>query len=198
MTAGSLPHDPPALHLNRTTGIVPKTDNFLFTRVLVVLDDVMRFHDKTSRRRVPGGQTHVPPSFKCPVCLHSLPLPSSPSIPPPSRSLCLSFIFLPALSPLCVLELAVGGKKKHLLAACLQAVIVCLCFSDTCASRHICSQQFGERETESVQKTRLFECVRFPQCTTSVKQLSNISSPTPMSRAYTHSPWQPVIKCLYL
>lgn len=101
MTAGSLPHDPPALHLNRTTGIAPKADNFLFTRVLVVLEDVMRFHEETSRRRVPAGQTHFPPSFKCLVCLHSLPLPSSPSISPPSRSLRLSFIVLPALSSLC-------------------------------------------------------------------------------------------------
>lgn len=119
MTAGSLPHDPPALHLNRTTGIAPKTDNFLFTRVLVVLEDVMRFHEETSRRRVPAGQTHFPPSFKCLVCLHSLPLPSSPSIPPPSRSLRLSFIVLPALSPLCVLELAVGKKNPPL--SCMPA-----------------------------------------------------------------------------
>lgn len=102
MTAGSLPHDPPALHLNRTTGIVPKTDNFLFTRVLVVLDDVMRFHDETSRRRVPGGQTHVPPSFKCPVCLHSLPLTIISFYPTPlSLSLSLFYFLAGSLSSLC-------------------------------------------------------------------------------------------------
>lgn len=39
-------------------------------------------------------------------------------------------------------------------------------------------------------ENKTFWVCAFSQCTTSVKQLSNISSPTPMSRAYTHSPWQ--------